>query len=450
VARQYLELLEYIRNNGIRRNDRTGVGTIGTFGPQMRFNLRGGFPLVTTKKIHWKSVVHELLWMLSGSTNVKDLQARGVTIWDEWSGENGALGPVYGHAWRNFGGQPASIRQPKPELRRGVEATYLGVANGTGKEGHILKKVWEGMIQRCYDSSSISYPDYGARGVYVCNKWLEFTGFAEDAETLPGWLNKKENPRGFVIDKDGRGNGFCYSQATCQWITPRENALLQSNTLYTVRRASDGELFTFTNPTAFCAEFDLEDRNFSDLWTGNKNAKVRDGFELVKTEKLNAGVDQILQVQESLRRNPDSRRHIVSAWDPTNLEYSALPPCHCLFQFFSEPNDSGPRVLHCHLYQRSADMFLGVPFNIASYALLTMMMAQTTGHKPGTFMHTLGDAHIYLNHLDQVDEQLKREPLPLPTVTLNPSVTDICDFKFEDITLNGYDPHPAIKAPVAV
>lgn len=291
----YLDELAAIRKYGVKRNDRTGTGTLGMFGPQMRFDLRKGFPLLTTKKVHWKSVVHELLWMLSGSTNVKDLQKVGVSIWDEWADENGELGPVYGAQWRSW-----------PNL------------------------------------------DY--------------------SRDVGGLVNRP--------------------------------------------------------------------------------------------------IDQIANVQESLRKNPDSRRHIVSAWNPADVDKMKLPPCHCLFQFFSAPDESGvcsahqtpdqscricyPRVLHCHLYQRSADMFLGVPFNIASYALLTQMMAQTTGHTPGVFIHTLGDAHIYLNHLDQVTEQLARMPLPAPTVKLNPDVKNILDFKFEDITLEGYEHHPAIKAPVAV
>lgn len=277
----YLDVLEEILRTGVKRADRTGVGTVGKFGPQMRFDLSKGFPLLTSKKVHLKSVIHELLWMLSGSTNVKDLQKVGVTIWNEWADSAGNLGPVYGKQWRSWD-------------------TYN------------------------YDS-----------------------------------------------------NGDYYAG------TP---------------------------------------------------------------------VDQIKSVQESLRKNPDSRRHIVSAWNPADVDDMALPPCHCLFQFFSEPVEGEKRKLHCHLYQRSADMFLGVPFNIASYALLTHMMAQTTGHQVGEFIHTLGDAHIYLNHFDAVDEQLRRDGdyKASPQIRLNSGVTDILDFKYEDFGIIGYDPMPAIKAPVAV
>lgn len=262
---QYLDLLRRIRTSGTKKTDRTGTGTLSVFGHQMRFDLADGFPLVTTKKLHVKSIIHELIWFLAGDTNVKYLQANGVRIWDEWADEDGDLGPVYGAQWRS-------------------------------------------------------------------------------------------------------------------WMTP------------------DGGV-----------------------------------------------IDQISDAVETLKKNPDSRRIIVSAWNPADIPKMALAPCHCLFQFYVADGR-----LSCQLYQRSADVFLGVPFNIASYALLTMMMAQVTGLKPGEFVHTFGDAHLYLNHLEQADLQLSRTPRPLPTLHINPDVASIFDFKFEDFRLDGYDPHPHIAAPVAV
>ncbi len=263
--RPYLDLMRHVLENGHRKDDRTGTGTLSVFGYQMRYDLAEGFPLVTTKKCHLKSILHELLWFLRGDTNIRYLKENGVSIWDEWADESGELGPVYGYQWRS-------------------------------------------------------------------------------------------------------------------WPTP------------------DG-----------------------------------------------GHIDQISQVVEQIRRNPDSRRLIVSAWNVADVDKMKLPPCHAFFQFYVADGK-----LSCQLYQRSADIFLGVPFNIASYALLTLMVAQVCGLRPGDFVHTLGDAHLYLNHLDQTREQLARVPRSLPTMRINPAVDDIFSFKYEDFTLEGYDPHPAIKAPVAV
>lgn len=262
---QYLDLLSHVMQHGYPKTDRTGTGTISVFGYQMRFNLQEGFPLLTTKKLHLKSIIHELLWFLKGSTNVQYLRENGVTIWDEWAPPDGELGPVYGYQWRNW---------PK---------------------------------------------------------------------------------------QDG------------------------------------------------------------------------------------SHVDQIRQVVKSIQENPDSRRHIVSAWNVGQLDEMALPPCHMMFQFYVAGD-----TLSCQMYQRSCDIFIGVPFNIASYSLLTMMMAQVTGLKPGEFIHTLGDAHIYLNHIDQVKLQLTRKPFPLPTMHLNPERKDILDFVYTDFELRDYQSHPHIKGNIAI
>ncbi len=262
---QYLNLMQHVLDHGHQKTDRTGTGTLSVFGHQMRFDLAAGFPLLTTKKLHTRSIIHELLWFVAGDTNIAYLKENGVSIWNEWADENGDLGPVYGHQWRHW---PA-----------------------------------------------------------------------------------------------------------------------------------------------------------------------RDGGE----------IDQIKQLIEGLKRNPDSRRHLVSAWNPSDVDRMALPPCHALFQFYVANNK-----LSCQLYQRSADIFLGVPFNIASYALFTLMVAQVCGFEPGEFVWTGGDCHLYSNHLEQTRLQLTRTPRALPAMTLNPAVTDLFAFRFEDFTLEGYDPDPHISAPVAV
>ena len=262
---QYLDLLRHVRDNGVEKSDRTGTGTLSCFGWQMRFDLNTGFPAVTTKKLHFRSIIHELLWFLAGESNIRYLKENGVSIWDEWADENGELGPIYGVQWRSW---------PAPDGQR---------------------------------------------------------------------------------------------------------------------------------------------------------------------------IDQIAKVVEQIRQAPDSRRHLVSAWNPGEVDKMGLPPCHVLFQFYVAEGR-----LSCQLYQRSADIFLGVPFNIASYALLTHMVAQVTNLKPGEFIHTLGDAHLYLNHLEQADTQLSRSPLPLPQLRLNPDIHDLSAFRFEDIQIEGYQAHSHIPAPVAV
>jgi thymidylate synthase len=263
--RAYHDLLDHVLNTGVTRMDRTGTGTRSVFGYQMRFDLGEGFPLITTKKLHLRSIIHELLWFLAGDTNIAYLKDNKVSIWDEWADENGELGPVYGKQWRS-------------------------------------------------------------------------------------------------------------------WATPSGDS-----------------------------------------------------------------IDQIANLLESLTKNPDSRRHIVSAWNPADVDEMALPPCHCLFQFYVAEGK-----LSCQLYQRSADIFLGVPFNIASYALLTHMIAQVVGLKAGDFVHTFGDAHLYLNHIEQAELQLSRAPRALPTLKLDPTVSSLFDFRYDHIAIEGYDPHPAIKAPIAV
>ena len=446
IKTPYEDLLADVLENGIAKGDRTGTGTFSTFGRQIRYDLSEGFPLITTKKVHFKSVAYELLFFLRGETNVKWLQENGVKIWNEWASEDGELGPVYGFQWLHWGAGN-KVTQRLPSLPENVTATYLGVANGSGKEGHPLKKTWEGMIARCYDPNNIGYSLYGGRGVSVCDEWLQFTNFARDAERLPGYAEKVSNLNvRYVLDKDTLGSGLLYGPKTCAWITDAENSLAKSSSIYTVED-SEGKLHRFTNPSQFCIEQGIPNNNFSDLWTGRKKAKIRHGFRFVSKEDAfsNTGINQIANVVESIKTNPDSRRHIVTAWNPAEVDDMALPPCHLLFQFYVADGK-----LSLQLYQRSADMFLGVPFNIASYALLLHMVAHQTDLEVGDFVWTGGDVHIYDNHQDQVKEQLSREPFDYPTLKFARKPESIFDYKYEDFIIEDYQHHPSIKAPVAV
>lgn len=463
---QYQDLVRQVLADGHFKGDRTGTGTRSIFGAQMRFDLSKGFPLCTTKKVPFRSVLSELLWFLMGSTNVNDLRAilhgeefrndwSKKTIWDDnavnqgqaLGYEDGELGPVYGAQWVHWKTQ---WTQPIPKLRDGLQKTYLNVANGKNKEHHPLKKVWEGMIARCYDKNSISYPLYGGRGVYVCDPWLEFEVFAQDVAWLKNYDKKEASGDSFEyqLDKDILGDGYEYSPARCMWATAKENVEATLRTVYTVEK--DGEEYQFTNITDFCRLHSVEPKNFSDLWTGNKNAKTRGGFRLVGIEHLAppqrvGEINQILQVIHEIKTNPNSRRLVVSAWNVMDLNRMALPPCHCLFQFYVHDGK-----LSCQLYQRSADLFLGVPFNIASYALLVHIIAQVCNLQAGEFIWTGGDVHLYENHVDQAYELLSREPRSLPTLVMKNRLQDFDQFTMDDFAVVGYDPHPTIKAPMAI
>lgn len=441
--KQYLDLVANVLTNGHVRGDRTGTGTRSIFGTQSRYDLTKGFPLCTTKKVNFKPIVEELLWFLRGETNINTLDAK---IWNEWAREDGELGPIYGFNWRNWGGRPSAIIQPNANPGESNLKTYLGVADGKSKGSHVLGKTWEGMIARCYDKNSIGYRLYGAKGVHVCDRWLEFRHFAVDSVELPGWSRERWLAGNLTLDKDEYGDGFKYSPSSCRWVTPSENSMFKSRNTYTVKRTSDGEEFTFRNASQFCKEQEIDDRNFSDLWTGTKNAKTRCGFSLVSVDSVDTGVDQIKQAIDLIQNNPESRRIIISSWNPTVVPYMALPPCHITAQFYVRDG----HYLDCHMYQRSADLALGVPFNIASYALLTTIIARETGLEPGEFVHTIGDCHIYLNHVEGMEEQLKRHPQELPALSIKNSTKDFDELKFEDFTLDNYFPHEPIKFAISV
>lgn len=435
----YERLVKHVYENGERRTDRTGTGTYSVFGTHLEYDLMNGFPLITSKKTHFKSVLEELLWFLRGETNISTLNA---SIWDEWADEDGELGPIYGHQWTRWGSKPDKVIQRVPHLPDGVEATYLGVANGAGKEGSPLKNTWKGMISRCYNRSDIGWDSYGGRGVSVIDRWLEFKNFEHDATGLPGY---EEGVKKY-LDKDILGSGFLYGPDTCSWVSNSENQLAKSTKRYTVED-QDGKLYTFTNPSVFCREQGIPDGNFSDLWTGRKNAKVRNGFRLVDVSGTNDGVNQIQQLIDGIRETPESRRLIVSAWNPPEIPEMALAPCHVMFQVYLRDY----QYLDLQVYQRSADLLLGVPFNIASYALLVHILASITGYIPGKLTWIGGDTHLYINHLEQAEELIYQRSIPeFPLLTINRLIYSVDSIDPSIFELTDYNPNPVIKAPVAV
>jgi len=565
VDTEYFRVVNDILTNGRLKKNRTGIDTIGIFGAQAKYNVNlNAFPLLTTKKVHWPAIVHELLWFIKGDTNIKYLVDNNVRIWNEWAYKKykdtdiskipdneleslsvlsgmslsdvdhlsmemfidrikndtefakkwGELGyGTYGSTWTAFEvpnipvninprikeKEPAydySINSPKTFHTGVLKDDFCGKNIATKKSGTLtvigrepndmhgrpvyivqfdktghttiarkdailnnrvgdpfypsragvgfignyeitseldenLYKVWSHMLDRCYNPECKEYEFYGNKGVFVCNRWLSFERFIADVKNLPNWREKKLNPKNYQLDKDYYHSN-CYSPDTCVWLKSSENKRYQKK---------------------------------------SKNQS-----------RVPLPVNQLQKVIDKLKTNPDDRRMIVSAWHPHWVDHCALPPCHCLFHFHTEEltqderfdlyrksggnkgwvsvsemnekvlNDANipKRRLNCLLYQRSNDFFLGVPFNIASYSLLTAMIAHVTNMIPGTFTHSHGDSHVYVNHLDQIKLQMAREPKTLPKLWLNPEIKSLFDFKYDDIRLENYDPHPPIKGVVAV
>ncbi len=452
--RQYQALLRQILDTGTVKTDRTGTGTVSIFGPQMRFNLAEGFPLVTTKKVHLRSIIHELLWFLRGDTNHNVLEKEGVKIWREWAREDGSLGPVYGKQWRRW--EQVELIAPR-QFDIPPTSWQSGLIAGIGRNSLVesrqtpalaqLYATWNEMLHRCYDSSKKSYAEYGGRGVFVDARWHEFATFAADAYKLPNGLLKQAFPDDYELDKDYYATNK-YGPDSCLWLTRKEQNINTRRGRAVKATAPWGDSAVVMDLAGLCQDHELDESTVYKCLRGDRAAHKGWHFEVLDTNGLLPRLrlhDQIRQAIAEIRLRPDSRRIIVSAWNVADLPRMRLQPCHALFQFYVADGK-----LSCQLYQRSADVFLGVPFNIASYALLTLMVAQVTGLQPGEFIWTGGDTHLYSNHLEQAELQLTREPRPLPQLRINPEVTDIFGFQYEDFKLENYEPWPAIKAPVAV
>ena len=465
MEQEYLKLLQDVLDNGAQKGDRTGTGTLSVFGRQIRHDLSHGFPLLTTKKIHFKAIVHELLWFISGDTNVKYLQDNGVKIWDEWKQQYSL---------------DRELIWVSPKIKEYTEYngdySYKGINASADSIEAKLAGVWTRMLSRCYDSSSHNFHMYGACGISVCKEWHDCRQFIEDVKKLPHFEYKLENWNEFELDKDYYQSNQ-YGPDTCVWLSTEENNMYMKTAKPIQATDTEGNIYLGISLTDLSNKIGMSRSSIHRMLVDGKPTCYKQGnrkfigweFDYIKdADKVlrlklidkgdlgpvyghqwrnfnGSGIDQLTEVIQRIKDKPNDRRLIISAWNPMDVPKMALPPCHCFMQFYVSNGK-----LSCQMYQRSADMFLGVPFNIASYALLTMMIAQVTGLQPGEFIHTFGDTHIYNNHIDQVKLQLSRRPYLLPIVKLNPNVKNIEDFKYEDIELTHYISHDSIKAKVAV
>lgn len=450
--RKYLDLVWSVINNGYSSPSRAG-DTYSLPGQQITVDLREGFPIMTTRKIFTEGVFGELAAFVRGAEDLATFRKFGCNYWNDnaanWHANKGKpesewrVGRIYGAQWVNW--QKNRMRQqPAPELRPGLERTFLGVGNGSGGiDCPDLVKTWQGLLTRCYNQKFEMYHLYGGRGVYVVDRWLEFKAFAEDAKLLPGWSDKANSTtsHAYQLDKDILGDGFVYGPNTCKWASASENSHTANTRKYTVQR-DDGEVFVFTNAKAFCEEHNIEGKNFCDLWTGRKNAKIRYGYKLLDVQHIGraAAINQLAEVIENIKRDPYSRRHILTTWKPDELDEMALPPCHLICQFYARQE-----FLHCHVYMRSVDLCVGLPSDIVLYALLMHLVAKDVGLQPATLTFSFGDCHLYKNHVRQfIDEQSTRLIHEAPKLQLQEQATTLT-FEPNQAWLVGYTHEPAMK-----
>ena len=465
---EYTNLLREVLQQGSAKSDRTGTGTLSSFGCRMRFDLSLGFPLLTTKVVPLKHTAAELLWFVSGSTNVADLPEYAQKWWTPWQGPDGDLGPIYGEQYRKnrwwFEVEPLIFDAPVAPDVSSLEATVFGVGDlgqhrrKTGlspdkEPEHIrmLKTVWREMLRRCYSKGCDAYAAYGAKGVHVSPEWHSFDNFVQDAVHLPGWSLKLEYPDDYSLDKDILCASNRYSRETCMWASRAEQGWNTSTNTPFVATDPLGVQHTFPSLGEMCRAHGV---NVSAVhralrgalhthhgWTNFRYLNP-EGGKVLRFREL----DQLKLFVADLKHSPDSRRHVMTLWNSAAMQHAKLPCCHgSVIQGYVANGR-----LSLQVYQRSADLFIGVPVNIASYALLTHMLAQQCGLGVGDLVWVGGDCHIYSNHATQVEEQLSRAPRPSPTLRLARRPDSIFDYTLDDFIVEGYDPHPAIKAPVAV
>ena len=449
--KQYVDLLKDILDNGEEHRDRTGVGTKSVFGRQLRFDLKESYPLVTVKPVPFRWIAEELFFFLRGETNRKSLNDKGIDIWNEWGDRRGNLGPIYSHQWVNFGGKHANRPQPP----RAGEWSIGSYKKGADPVQDRLMSTWRSMICRCYLEWNHNYEYYGGKGVFVADRWLDFDNFVEDAQTLEGWSEKLQNWAEYELDKDGMGDGFCYGPKTTSWVTKSQNSLSRRNMHYVIENTGTGQRLEGGSGAELMRLAGIRQGkygNFNSMLRGT--TKTAFGWRLVEKQDNNKGFNQIQWVMEEIARNPESRRLIVSAWNPADLEFMALPPCPTAFQFKVHSREE----ISCLLFQRSADVFLGLPFDVAEYALLTRLIAEASGLKARELVVSIGDAHLYNNHIQQAGEVIDREPFEQPVLNiLDPGrrikgqgFDGLLATTFEDLQLTGYRNHGKVEATVAV
>lgn len=448
TMKPYLDLVRQCLEHGDHRTEeRTGTGTRSVFGGMLEFDVSYRFPLLQEKETRYKVAFLEMLFFLRGEPHTKFLNDHGCKLWDAWADDNGNLGPVYGFNWRHWGAKPDNVPQPKPRLRYDLAATYLGVANGAGSSNHPLRKVWQGMVARCYDRNSVSYKHYGAKGVSVSDEWLEFAKFAEDAVQLPNWPGSRNSSHEWQLDKDTLGSGFVYSKDTCIWSSAKSNTeAAHCLYLYTVDMP-DGSQETFVNITDFAKRLGVGMMTVHRICTV-PGYIAKCGVRLVRKEPVkNTGFDQVAAVITNLKNDPQGRRHIVTAWNVSDLPSMGLPPCHHAHQLFVSSDGHLDMVVH----QRSWDLGLGAPFNIAQYALLLHLYARAAGYTPRMLKFSYGDAHVYDNHVEGLTEMLNRHIEPdNARLVFHTDNTDIDGYTPDDFSIEGYNFLPFIKLPVAV
>lgn len=530
--KKYLALLDDVIKNGHLKPNRTGVKAYSVFGRMLKFDLSEGFPLLTTKKVHFKSIVHELLWFLRGESNISYLKDNGVSIWDEWADEKGNLGPVYGVQWRkwtsvslqtprvfdteqpiitksiedvnpdystnksglvgrtlkNKYGKYVIIREyTKPDLKKphhnnrfvdvqftetGYVAHLISVSNakkgvikdrlsptfaGVGCLGDlcawddpnhsILYSTWRSMLQRCYNQNTNEYEHYGGKGVFVDNRWLTYSNFAKDAQQLEAWWLKKEFPSEYSLDKDFYVSNK-YSLETCIWSNVYEQNINRDQTTLFSMESPDGEVRIMFGVGNSCKRYGLTYTSVMNCLDGKCQQHKGYKFNRIRIDGLTPRlrcIDQIKSVIANIKNNSESRRLMVSAWNPVDIPHMAIPPCHYAYSFSVHDNK-----LSCCFHMRSCDVFLGLPFNIASYALLTHMVAKICNLGVGELVWDGTDVHLYENHIEQAKLQMLRQPYDLPKLQLDETIKDIDAFRGHHITLRDYKHHSGIKAPIAV